>query len=272
MWAEFPADFTIWLVSILAWRYAVISNSYFAGWAGALVDSNATTIGLLPAGVVCLLIPKLLKMLVCCIILGLSLLGWLCSGFRSRLLCLWVMSWGFMVNWLVVKWLVVSDVMVVGQMLWVVSINHMILSVFCLIGFMDCLWVHMMVIVVVGVTVMEGVDLMVAAIEAIDEWVVVCGFVLVSVSMMSGAISIPVLEISMAISMVIIEMIVSMVVIEMFISMVVIEMFCGMSESWSVTMMVLYVVIVLDVWLIESVVVIGHRWTESVVTVSVVLS
>ena len=211
-----------------------------------------------------------------CIILGLSLLCWLCSG----LLCLWVMGWGFMVNIMVnimvnvmVNWLVVSDFVVVGQMLWVFSINDMILSVFCLVGFVDSLWVHVMVVVVVGVTVVEGIDLMVAAIKAVDEWVVVCGFVFVSVSMMSRAISIPVLEISVAISMVVIAMFKSMVVIAMFESMVVIEMFWGMSKSWSVSMMVLHVVIVLNVRLIESVAVIGQRWTESsVVTVSVVLS
>ena len=142
-----------------------------------------------------------------------------------------------MVN-VMVNWLVVSDFVVVGQMLWVFSINDMILSVFRLVGFVDSLWVHVMVVVVVGVTVVEGVDLMVAAIKAVDEWVVVCGFVFVSVSMMSRAISIPVLEISVAISMVVIAMFKSMVVIAMFESMVVIEMFWGMSISWSVSMMV----------------------------------
>merc|ERR1712032_209971 len=117
MWAKFPADFTIWLKSVLAWRYAVISYSYFANWACALMDSNATTIGLLPAGIILFLIPKCGKMGFC-IILSLSLLfillGWLCS-----LLCLWVMSRDFVVHWLVVNWFVMN---------WYVSINFM---VFC---------------------------------------------------------------------------------------------------------------------------------------------
>ena len=62
--AKFPADLTIWLESVLAWGDAMVSDSYFTDWAGALVDTNASSVGLLPAGVILLLIPELLKVFI----------------------------------------------------------------------------------------------------------------------------------------------------------------------------------------------------------------
>ena len=64
VWAEFPADLTIWLEAILAWGHAVVSDSYFTDWASALVDADASAVSLLPAGVILLLIPELLEVLI----------------------------------------------------------------------------------------------------------------------------------------------------------------------------------------------------------------
>lgn len=165
------------------------------------MDSYTTAIGLLPAGVICLLIPKCGKVGIS-IILFLSLLGIFLRGWLCSLLCLWVMNRGFMVWSIMMNGLVMNRVVmkffvhivvdiVFFQVFWMVSIDNMILSVFCLVGFMDSLWVHMMVVIVVeimmivkvmvvvmiiivmGVTVVESIYLMVATIEAINEWIVV---------------------------------------------------------------------------------------------------
>ena len=105
------ADFTIWLISILAWVDAVIPDSYFASRACALVDSDTTAIGLLPAGVVLFLIPKRLKVCIN-IILSLGLLCFLLwSWLGSSLLWLIVVNW-FMVYWFVMDWLVMDWFMV----------------------------------------------------------------------------------------------------------------------------------------------------------------
>ena len=193
----------------------MISNSYFTGWACALVDSDAAAICLLPAGVVLFLIPKRLKVCID-IILSWCLLFWLLSSWLGISL-LWsiVVSWNIMMYWLVVDWLVmdwfvvrfgvVVDI-VLSQMFWMVTIDDMVLSVFGLIGFMDSLWVYVVVIimvvivmvnivVVVIVMVIVVVVIVVMAVNhmimlsAIDEWVIIDSFV-VSISMVVIAVMI----------------------------------------------------------------------------------
>ena len=87
----------------------MISNSYFTGWACALVDSDSTAICLLPAGVISFLIPKGLKV---CINIILSW-GLLCFLLRCwlgfSLLWSFVVSWHIMVYWFVVDWFVVNS-------------------------------------------------------------------------------------------------------------------------------------------------------------------
>ena len=268
MWAEFPANFAIWFKSISAWRDAVISDSYFTSWACALMDSDTTAISLLPAGIVFFLIPEGLEVCIN-IILSLSLLSFLLwSWFGISLLCLMniVVSWSVMVYWLMMNWLMVDWIMVcnwmsiivvkiVFSMFWVVSIYKNVLSVLGLIGFMDSLWVHMVVIEVVtievmgitmvvievvGITMMKGINLVVGTIEAINEWVVVHSFV-ESISMV----------------------IMAMMIIKMFVSMVIFSVFNCPSVSWNISMVSgLQVVWLFDVWLIESIIVISHCWTE----------
>ena len=59
MWAKFPADFTIWFETILAWRNTVVSDSYLTNWASALVNADTSSVCLLPAGIILLLVPEL---------------------------------------------------------------------------------------------------------------------------------------------------------------------------------------------------------------------
>lgn len=61
MWAEFPADFTIWFETVLARGNTMVSDSNFAYWACALVNANSAAVCLLPASVVSLLVPERLK-------------------------------------------------------------------------------------------------------------------------------------------------------------------------------------------------------------------
>ena len=64
MWAKFPANFTIWFETIFAWRNTVVSDSYFTDWASALMNTDTSSVCLLPASVILLLIPKLGKVLI----------------------------------------------------------------------------------------------------------------------------------------------------------------------------------------------------------------
>ena len=164
MWAEFPADFTIWLKSIFAWRNTVVSNSYFTHWAGALVNTNTSSVCLFPAGVILLLVPELLKVLINIVLfLSLCLLGWLSFGLLGSSwvvivmmiivsLMVWVMKWVMDIvmisDGVLIVMIVMMVVMVEIVVFWVLTIDEMWLSVFGLIGFMDGLWVDVMVIVV----------------------------------------------------------------------------------------------------------------------------
>ena len=271
MWAKFPADFTIWFISVFAWGDAVISDSYFTDWACALVDSNATSIGLLPTGIVLFLIPEGLKVCIN-IVLSLGLLCiLLCSWLLISLLWLIVMNL-FMVDWLVMNWLVMDRLMVwswvcivmiivvVIPVFWMVSIHDMGLSVFGLEGFMDSLWVHMMVVVVTVVVVMlivvmvvsnvvvvincmvvmEGINFMVATIEAINEWVVIEGFMLAK-SMVDIVSMVIIVSLVVIVSMVVVVsmVVITMMIIEVLISMVLTGIYGWVSISWSVPTVVI---------------------------------
>ena len=144
-----------------------------------------------------------------------------------------------------------------------VSIDDMVLSVLGLVGFMDSLWVHMMVLEVMVIEVMRifmvGVNrmvvvegVMVGTIEAIDEWVVVESF-MVSVSMV----------------------VITMMIIEVFVSMVILSKFSWISVSWSVCMvLIMQIMRFFDVWILEIVLMVSLGWTEmrDVFTVSLVSS
>ena len=164
MWAKFPADFTIWLKSVFAWGNTVVSDSYFTHWAGALVNTNTSSVCLLPAGVIFLLIPELLKVLINIVLfLSSCLLGWLSFGLLGSRwvvivmmiimsLVVWVMKWVMDIvmvgNGVFIVVIIMMVVMVEIVVLWVFTVDEMWLSVFGLIGFMDGLWVDVMVVVV----------------------------------------------------------------------------------------------------------------------------
>ena len=164
MWAKFPADFTIWLKSVFAWGNTVVSDSYFTHWAGALVNTNTSSVCLLPAGVIFLLIPELLKVLINIVLfLSLCLLGWLSFGLLGSSwvvivmmivmsLMVWVMKWVMDIvmvgNGVFIVVIIMMVVMVEIVVFWVFTVDEMWLSVFGLIGFMDGLWVDVMVVVV----------------------------------------------------------------------------------------------------------------------------
>ena len=248
MWAKFPADFTIWLKSVFAWGNTVVSDSYFTHWAGALVNTNTSSVCLLPAGVIFLLIPELLEVLINIVLfLSLCLLGWLSFGlFGSSWvvivmmiimgLVVWVMKWVMdivmVLNSVFVMMVIMVVVMVPVMVLWVFSVNEMRLSMLGFISFMNGLWVDMMVIVVeesmlsmvetvvsvmvevIMVSVM--VEVTMVSIKSICEWVVVDGLVIVVmivmviISMMSSVMVISMVEVMVVIMSLLMIVVLSM--------------------------------------------------------------
>jgi len=232
VWAEFPADFTIWLVSVLAWGDAVISDSYFAGWASALVDTNATAIGLLPAGIIGLLVPERLKLIISAVLLLSLALGGLLVGWGVVVevgidgfvlgnvslvgsdVCLLGCGDSLIVSGLGGN-LVVSDVFLVLGFLWEITVDDVVLSVLGLVSLMEGLWVDVVVIVddsvvsgvvgtegsvavvtVVGISVVgvSMVAVLVLSIAiAVAEWVVVEGILTVAIAV--GVVSISVVTV-----------------------------------------------------------------------------
>lgn len=237
VWAEFPADFTIWLVSVLAWGNAVISDSYFAGWASALVDTNATAIGLLPAGIIGLLVPERLKLIISAVLLLSLALGGLLVGWGVVVevgidgfvlsnvslvgsdVCLLGSRDSLIVSGLGGN-LVVSDVFLVLGFLWEITVDDVVLSVLGLVSLMEGLWVDVVVIVddsvvsgvvgtegsvavvtVVGISVVgvSVVAVLVLSIAiAIAEWVVVEGVLTVAIAV--GVVSISVVTVEFGVS------------------------------------------------------------------------
>ena len=142
----------------------MVSDSYFTHWAGALVNTNTSSVCLFPAGVILLLVPELLKVLINIVLfLSSCLLCWLSFGLLGSSwvvivmmiivsLMVWVMKWVMDIvmisNGVLIVVIVMMVVMVEIVVFWVLTIDEMWLSVFGLIGFMDGLWVDMMVIVV----------------------------------------------------------------------------------------------------------------------------
>lgn len=237
VWAEFPADFTIWLVSVLAWGDAVISDSYFAGWASALVDTNATAIGLLPAGIIGLLVPERLKLIISAVLLLSLALGGLLVGWGVVVevgidgfvlgnvslvgsdVCLLGCGDSLIVSGLGGN-LVVSDVFLVLGFLWEITVDDVVLSVLGLVSLMEGLWVDVVVIVddsvvsgvvgtegsvavvtVVGISVVgvSMVAVLVLSIAiAVAEWVVVEGILTVAIAV--GVVSISVVTVEFGVS------------------------------------------------------------------------
>jgi hypothetical protein len=215
VWAEFPADFTIWLVSVLAWGNAVISDSYFAGWASALVDTNATAIGLLPAGIIGLLVPERLKLVISAILLlslGGLLVGWgvvVEVGIDGFVLgnvslvgsdvCLLGCGDSLIVSGLGGN-LVVSDVFLVLGFLWEITVDDVVLSMLGLVSLMKGLWVDVVIIVddsvVSGVVGTEGSVAVVTVVGISVVGVFMVGISVVGVSM----VAILVLSIAIAVA------------------------------------------------------------------------
>jgi len=210
LWAEFPADFTIWLVSVLAWGDAVISDSYFAIWASALVDTNATAVSLFPAGIIGLLVPERLKLIISAILLLSLGLG---SGLVGRGIVVGVVDgqvFGIMSlmrsdvsllgcgDSLIVGSLggnmVVSDVLLVLGFLWEISVDNVVLSVHGLVGFMNGLWVDVVVIVDDSVVVrVVSTEVFIVVISVVGITVVgisVVGITMVAILVLSIAIAV----------------------------------------------------------------------------------
>ena len=224
VWAEFPADLTIWLVAVLAWGHAVISDSYLTGWASALVDTNATAISLLPAGIIGLLVPERLKLIISAVLLlslGSLLVGWgvvvevgidgLVVGLVGLVgsnVCFLGSGDSLVVSGLGGN-LVVGNVFLVLGFLWEVTVDNVVLSVLGLVSLMEGLWVDVVVVVddsvvsgvvgtegsvavvvvaisVVGVTVVAVLVLSIAV--AVGEWVVVEGVVAIAVAVVSVSV------------------------------------------------------------------------------------
>jgi hypothetical protein len=284
VWAEFPADFTIWLESIFAWRNTVVSDSYFTHWAGALVNTNTSSVCLFPAGVILLLIPELLKVLINIVLfLSLCLLGWLSFGLLGSSwvvvvmmiivsLMVWVMKWVMDIvmisDGVLTVVIVMMVVMVEIVVFWVLTIDEMWLSVFGLIGFMDGLWVDVMVIVVeesvisvveamvvvmvvimMVVMVVIAMDVVVCTIVSVYEWVVVDGFVVMVI-----------VVVSMMISMVV-SMPVSMVATKVMVIVVIVMVCLFMTVMVSVNGTIFFMIVVVDV-----VVSVSEAMSVSVVT------
>ena len=284
MWAKFPADFTIWLKSVFAWGNTVVSDSYFTHWAGALVNTNTSSVCLFPAGVILLLVPELLKVLINIVLfLSLCLLGWLSFGLLGSSwvvivmmiimsLMVWVMKWVMDIvmisNGVLIVVIVMMVVMVEIVVFWVLTIDEMWLSVFGLIGFMDGLWVDVMVVVVeesvfsvvksmvvimMAIMVVISMVVMVGTIVSVYEWIVVDGFVVMMIVVVSVMIS---MVVSMPVS----------VVATIVMVIVVIVMVClFMTVMISVNGTIFFMVVVVDV-----VVSVSEAMSVSMVSVSVV--
>ena len=288
MWAKFPADFTIWLKSVFAWGNTVVSDSYFTHWAGALVNTNTSSVCLLPAGVIFLLIPELLEVLINIVLfLSLCLLGWLSFGlFGSSWVVIvmmiimsfvvWVMKWVMDIvmvgNGVFIVVIIMMVVMVEIVVFWVLTVDEMWLSVFGLIGFMDGLWVDVMVVVVeesvfsvvksmvvimMAIMVVISMVVMVGTIVSVYEWIVVDGFVVMMIVVVSVMIS---MVVSMPVS----------VVVSIVMVIVVIVMVClFMTVVVSVNGAIFFVVIVVDGVAI-SVITVSEAVSVSMVSMSIV--
>ena len=288
MWAKFPADFTIWLKSVFAWGNTVVSDSYFTHWAGALVNTNTSSVCLLPAGVIFLLIPELLEVLINIVLfLSLCLLGWLSFGlFGSSWVVIvmmiimsfvvWVMKWVMDIvmvgNGVFIVVIIMMVVMVEIVVFWVLTVDEMWLSVFGLIGFMDGLWVDVMVVVVeesvfsvvksmvvimMAIMVVISMVVMVGTIVSVYEWIVVDGFVVMMIVVVSVMIS---MVVSMPVS----------VVVSIVMVIVVIVMVClFMTVVVSVNGAIFFVVVVVDGMAI-SVISVSEAVSVSMISMSIV--
>ena len=288
MWAELPADFTIWLKSIFAWRNTVVSDSYFTHWAGALVNTNTSSVCLFPACVILLLIPELLKVLINIVLfLSLCLLGWFSFGLLGSSwvvvvmmiivsLMVWVMKWVMDIvmisDGVLTVVIVMMVVMVEIVVFWVITVDEMWLSVLGLIGFMDGLWVDVMVIVVeesvisvveamvvvvvvimMVVMVVIAMDVVVCTIVSVYEWVVVDGFVVMVIVVVSVMISM------------VVSMPVSVVASKVMVIVVIVMVCLFMTVMISVNGTIFFMVVVVDV-----VVSVSEAMSVSMVSVSVV--
>ena len=288
MWAKFPADFTIWLKSVFAWGNTVVSDSYFTHWAGALVNTNTSSVCLLPAGVIFLLIPELLEVLINIVLfLSLCLLGWLSFGlFGSSWVVIvmmiimsfvvWIMKWVMDIvmvgNGVFIVVIIMMVVMVEIVVFWVLTVDEMWLSVFGLIGFMDGLWVDVMVVVVeesvfsvvksmvvimMAIMVVISMVVMVGTIVSVYEWIVVDGFVVMMIVVVSVMIS---MVVSMPVS----------VMVSIVMVIVVIVMVCLlMTVVVSVNGAIFFVVVVVDGVAI-SVITVSEAVSVSMVSMSIV--
>ena len=288
MWAKFPADFTIWLKSVFAWGNTVVSDSYFTHWAGALVNTNTSSVCLLPAGIIFLLIPELLEVFINIVLfLSLCLLGWLSFGlFGSSWvvivmmiimsLVVWVMKWVMDIvmvgNGVFIVVIIMMVVMVEIVVFWVLTVDEMWLSVFGLIGFMDGLWVDVMVVVVeesvfsvvksmvvimMAIMVVISMVVMVGTIVSVYEWIVVDGFVVMMIVVVSVMIS---MVVSMPVSVVAIIVMVIVVIVMVCLFMTVVV---------SVNGAIFFVVVVVDGVAI-SVITVSEAVSVSMVSMSIV--
>ena len=260
----------------------MVSDSYFTHWAGALVNTNTSSVCLFPAGVILLLIPELLKVLINIVLfLSLCLLGWLSFGLLGSSwvvvvmmiivsLMVWVMKWVMDIvmisDGVLTVVIVMMVVMVEIVVFWVLTIDEMWLSVFGLIGFMDGLWVDVMVIVVeesvisvveamvvvvvvimMVVMVVIAMDVVVCTIVSVYEWVVVDGFVVMVIVVVSVMISMVVsMPVSVVASKVMVIVVIVMVCLFMtvmisvngtiFFMVVVVDVVVSVSEAMSVSM------------------------------------
>ena len=266
----------------------MVSDSYFTHWAGALVNTNTSSVCLFPAGVILLLIPELLKVLINIVLfLSLCLLGWLSFGLLGSSwvvvvmmiivsLMVWVMKWVMDIvmisDGVLTVVIVMMVVMVEIVVFWVLTIDEMWLSVFGLIGFMDGLWVDVMVIVVeesvisvveamvvvvvvimMVVMVVIAMDVVVCTIVSVYEWVVVDGFVVMVIVVVSVMISM------------VVSMPVSVVVSKVMVIVVIVMVCLFMTVMISVNGTIFFMVVVVDV-----VVSVSEAMSVSMVSVSVV--
>ena len=257
----------------------MVSDSYFTHWAGALVNTNTSSVCLFPAGVILLLVPELLKVLINIVLfLSLCLLGWLSFGLLGSSwvvivmmivmsLMVWVMKWVMDIvmisNGVLIMVIVMMVIMVEIVVFWVLTIDEMWLSVLGFISFMDGLWVDVMVVVVeesvfsvveaMVVMVVISMVVVVCTIVSVYEWVVVDGFVvmvIVVVSVMiSMVVSMPVSVVATIVMVIVVIVMVSLFMTVMvsvnstiFLMVVVVDVVVSMSEAMSVSMISVSVV------------------------------
>lgn len=284
----------------------MVSDSYFAGWASTLMDSDATSVGLFPAGVIFFLVPEGLEGLIG--FFGV-LLGWLggsllffllssCMAGFSAVVCLFEgfsMSSGSGVV-LGNDGFMMLDGSLVGVVVglhgsclsWVLSVDDVVLSVLGLKGFMDGLWIEVVVIVgklvraiVVSISEMAGaivivvgsisLTMTIAVAVSVVEWVVVDGLInavgaktcpgMVEALTIGGGVAISKVG-GVAVSEIGVEAVSKVTVVS-----VVSKGLDGVSISWSVSVSGLDVM-VFTVWLVISIE--GGTWSCAVSGVSVV--